>query len=85
MNRNKLVRHGHGLLRFRLHDCRESRWRRIDSRWNSWHLAGCDIPDGSVPASDALRSNSGRISAEGIPAVEIASEIRQAADAIYSF
>jgi hypothetical protein len=32
---------------------------------NFWHFAGRGIPDCSMPASDALRSNSGRISARG--------------------
>ena len=61
INRNKLARLGSGFFRFRPPDCRErTRWRRIDNRWNSWHLARRGIPDCSMPALEVLRSNSGR-------------------------
>src|SRR5258708_28014066 len=83
INRNKLARLGPGFFRFRPPDCRErTRWRRLDHRWNSWHLARRGIPDCGMPVLEVLRSNSGRISGRGSSRDEIASEMRQAAEAM---
>jgi hypothetical protein len=76
------------VLAFRFFGARAARAnvRRVDTQRNFWHFARCGIPDCSMPAFEALRSNSGLISArEEIPAVEIVSEMRQGAETVCNF